>query len=113
MKINVKKTKVMLFNTAKKHDFTPTMRIEDDLLEVVEEFKLLGVKITNDLKWNTNTKYITTKAYSRLWMLRRLKTFGANQMELIDCYIKQVRSVLEYSAVVWHAGLTLMNTADI
>ena len=27
MKINVKKTKLMLFNTAKKHDFTPSMKI--------------------------------------------------------------------------------------
>ena len=82
-------------------------------MEVVKEFKLLGVKITNDLKLNTNTKYITTEAYSRLWMLRRLKALGANEMELVDFYIKQVRSVLEYAAVVWHAGLTQMNIGDI
>ena len=80
---------------------------------MVEEFKLLGVKITDDLKWNANTKYITTKAYSRLRMLRRLKALGANQMELLDSYTKQVRSVLEYAAVVWHAGLTQMTIGDI
>ena len=113
MRVNKKNTKVMLFNTAKKHDFTPAFTINNELLEVTEEIKLLGVNVTNDLKWNSNTKYITTKAYSRLWMLRRLTNLGANKVELVDCYTKQTRSVLEYCAVVWHAGLSQINAADI
>ena len=55
---------------------------------------------------NTNTKYITSKAYKRLWMLRRLTNLGANKKELADSYIKQARRVLEYCAVVWHAGMS-------
>jgi hypothetical protein len=113
MKVNHKKSKVMLFNTSQKYDFTPALAINNDKLEVVEELKLLGVKITNDLKWEQNTKYITTKAYSRLWMLRRLKSLGANNSELVDCFVKQARSVLEYCAVVWHPGLTQTNIVDI
>ena len=30
------------------------MKINHEVLEVTEEMKLLGVKITNDLKWNLN-----------------------------------------------------------
>ena len=75
--------------------------------------KLLGVKITSDMKWNKNTEYITQKAYSRLWMFRRLKQIGANQEELLDVYVKQIRSVLKYAAVVWHSGLTTINSANI
>ena len=63
MKVNRKKTQVMLFNTARKHDFTPALKFDEDNLEVTDEVKLFGVKITNDLKWNSNTKYITTRAY--------------------------------------------------
>ena len=106
----LKKTKVMLFNTGKVNDFTPTIKIDGELLEVVEKMKLLGVKITSDLKWNSNSKYIINKAYSRLWILKRLKIMGANQQELLDTYFKKVRSVLEYAAVVWHAGLTTKKT---
>ena len=113
MKINIEKSKVMLFNTAKTRDFSPEMKIEDDTLEVVEEMKLLGVKITSDLKWHCNTAYITQQAYSRLWLMRRLKQLGANHKELIDVYCKQVRSVLEFGAVVWQPGLTQINTNDI
>jgi hypothetical protein len=113
MKINKKKTKSMLFNSAKTKDFTPKLKIDNDIIELVEEMKLLGVKITSDMKWNKNTEYITQKAYSRLWMIRRLKQIGAKQEELLDVYVKQIRSVLEYAAVVWHSGLTTLNSANI
>ena len=56
MRVNRKKTNVMLLNTDKKHDFTPTFTINNQLPKVTDEFKLLGVKVTNDKKWNLNTK---------------------------------------------------------
>ena len=113
MKINKKKTKTMLFNTATTRDFTPKLNIENETIELVEEMKLLGVMVTSDLRWHSNTNYITKKGYSRLWMVRRLKLIGASTAELLDVYCKQIRSVLEYAAVVWHPGLTVNNTADI
>ena len=78
-----------------------------------KKHKLLGVKITNDLKWNENTDYISKRGYNKLWILRRLKINGANTEELKDIYCKHIRSILEYAAVVWHAGLTLENKAII
>ena len=47
------------------------------------------------------------------WILRRLKTFGANKSELTDIYCQHVRSILEYASVVWHSGLTQENKANI
>ena len=38
--------------------------------------------------------------------LRRLKKFGASIPDLLDVYIKQVRSILEYAVPVWHSGIT-------
>ena len=87
MKINIKKTKSMLFNTARARDFTPELTIGGEQVELVEEMKLLGVIISSDLKWNLNTQYITKRGYSKLWMLRRLKSHGVNQNELVDIYI--------------------------
>ena len=57
--------------------------------------------------------HITKKAYNKLWMIRRLKLNGANRKELLDIYGKHVRSVVENSAVVWHPGLTKINTTEI
>ena len=42
----------------------------------------------------------------------RLLCSGANNKELVDCYIKQARSVLGYCAV-WDAGLSQVIIADI
>ena len=113
MKLNKDKTKVMLFNTAKHSDFMPEITVDDEQLEVVEEFKLLGVKITSNLKWEANTDYITKKAYKRLWLLRRLKKLGMNTRSLVKVFTTQVRSVLEFGAVTWHPMLTLQNSKSI
>ena len=113
MKINQGKTKVMLFNNARKYDFHPNLKVSQTELEVVEEMKLLGVVITSNLSWNANTKQIVSKAAGRLWLLRRLKNLGASHEQLLDVYNKQIRSILEFAAVVWHAGLTKENENKI
>ena len=46
-------------------------------------------------------------------MNRRLRNLRASRRTLLDVYCKQVRSVVEYAAVVWSAGLTLENIAQI
>ena len=54
-----------------------------------------------------------TRAYKKLWIIKRLKNQGARLSDLIDIYIKQVRSILEYGVPVWNSGLTLEEIADI
>ena len=107
MVINEDKTKAMLFNTGKKYDFLPQIRTESgEMLEVVEEVRLLGVIVRSDLKWHSNTKMLCEKGYKRLWMLRNLKKLGASKPALVDVYYKQCRSVLELAVPAWAPGLT-------
>ena len=113
MRLNKDKTKVMLFNTAKHSDFMPEISVDGEHLEVVEEFKLLGVMISSNLKWEANTEYITKKAYKRLWMIRRLKNLGMNIKSLVKVFTTQIRSVLEFGAVTWHPMLTIQNSKSI
>ena len=108
MEINKKKTKVMIFNNAKKWDFLPKIKIDNDELEVVESMKILGTIVTSDLKWNANTHYMTTRGYSKLWILRILKNLSANNEELKLVYEQQVRCVVEFSSPVW-AGLIIQD----
>ena len=107
MKINEEKTKLMLFNSAKKIDVLPEVLIsEDNFIEVVDEMKPLGIRIRSDLRWNSNTNALVAKGYKRLWMLRNLKRYGANDHQLFEVYIQQVRSILEQNCPVWNSGLT-------
>ena len=58
MKINYKKSKLMLFNPCTAIDFIPDFELEGNQLEIVEEMKLLGIIVRSDLKWGSNTEYI-------------------------------------------------------
>ena len=45
MKVNAKKTKVMLINMSKEHDFSPEISFADGVnLECISEMKLVGVE---------------------------------------------------------------------
>ena len=114
MQINYKKTKVMIFNTSKKRDLQPEISGEAGYcLDVEEEIKLLGVKITSDLKWHANTQLICAKGYAKLWMIRNLKKLGACTDDLLDVYSKHCRSVLELAVPAWSPGLTVSDSNQI
>jgi len=80
---------------------------------VVETCILLGVIIRSDLRWCDNTEYLCKKGYSRLWLIRRLKVLGATKSEMLDVYVKQVRSILELAVPVWHPGLTQLEVKNL
>ena len=75
MKIKESKTQLMKFNITRNMDFPPEILVDGfkNNLQVVEKAKLLGVVITNDLKWQENTREICRKAYKRMWALRRMR----------------------------------------
>ena len=56
MLINTDKTKIMLFNYTKNHQFTTRVSINNLYIEVVSEAKHLVTYITNDLNWDVNTQ---------------------------------------------------------
>ena len=72
MKLNVKKTKYMVINFTKNHQFNTRLHLEGTLLEQVNEAQLLGLKITDDLSWKSNTEHIVKKAYKRMSILTNL-----------------------------------------
>ena len=74
---------------------------------------LLGVKIQDDLRWESNTNAIIKKAYSSMRIITNLIKFNVSTRDLIIIYIIYVRSVLEYCCTVWHNSLTIEQSTDI
>ena len=89
----------------------PYLMVEKTTLERVTCFKLFGLWIDDNLKWNTNTEYIVKKAAKRLYLLNVLKSYLAPDLNAF--YTSVIRSVLEYGAHVWHGGLTGEQCQDI
>ena len=106
MRINQKKTKFMVFNPCTSKDFMSNFKLGEKDLEVVDEMRLLGLIIQSDMKWQSNTDNMVAKANKKLWMLRRLKTLGADTADLVDVYVKQIRCVLELAVPAWQGAIT-------
>ena len=69
--------------------------------EGVTTYKLLGIIISNDLKWNDHSDYISNKASKRLYSLRILKKVGVNRDGILKVYLTTIRPMLEYGVQVW------------
>ena len=73
MKLNPKKCVVMNFSFMRTKVISPKITIGNHELNEVGFFKLLGVMVQNDLKWNCHFNDIVKRASMRLHMLRILK----------------------------------------
>ena len=113
MQINGKKSKAMIYNFSKDHQFTAKLSLDNEILDIVQSTKLLGTIVQNDLKWDQNTAYLVKKANARLTLLRKLASFSIPVEDLKIIYILYIRSLLEQSAVVWHSSLTIENAQDL
>ena len=63
-KLNVEKSKIMVFNFNDNFQFATRLYLEGEILETVSETKLLGLIVTSDLKWHKNTEMLVKKAYT-------------------------------------------------
>ena len=113
MKLNVKKTKNMLFNFSKKHQFSTKLTLMNEEMEMVKETSLLGTIITDQITWDRNTEELTKKAYKRMQLLNAAASFTSKKKDLKDIYLSFIRSIVEQSAVVWHSGLSSRNKKDL
>ena len=106
MALNKSKTKYMVINFTKKFQFSTRIQLEGRLIEEVQECQLLGLTLTQNLSWHKNTENIVKKANTRLIMLQRLYDFNLPVEDMLDIYFLFIRSMLEYSCVVWHSSIT-------
>ena len=74
---------------------------------------LVGVMVTQDLKWQMNTDFICTKVRQKLWVLRRLNKFNFDEFKTLDVYKTVVRYIIEYAVPVWHSSLTKHQSSQI
>ena len=114
MKINPAKSKVMIFNKSRTYDFPPELFFKDgQILECLEQSKLLGILLTSYLRWDSNTRAICAKAMAKMWLLRRLKKFKLEPEILLDYYLKEIRPLVEQGVAIWNSGITKSQVRDL
>ena len=86
------------------NQFQP-LTIGEHRLDLITEYKLLGLTIRNDLKWNGHIENTVSKASKRIYFLIQLKTAKVESKNLIKFYTTCIRSLLEYCSAVFHDSL--------
>ena len=61
MRLNLRKTKNMIFNFSNKYQFTTKLNVENENIEMVRETTLLGTVITDKLTLDRNTEELVKK----------------------------------------------------
>ncbi len=85
-------------------DFAPIL-IQGQTIARVEKAIILGMSITQDLKWNESVNEITKKAAKHLYLLKQLKRSGLDSKDLKCFFIASIRTILEYACQVFHYDL--------
>ena len=105
MLLNEEKSKYIIF-TRSKQEFSTRLSLNETPLERMKVFKLLGIWLQEDMGWETNTREVCKKAYSRVSVLSKLKYAGISIEDLIIIYTLFIRSLTEYCSVAFHSALT-------
>ena len=96
MSFNAKKCYVLSIKNKSKRFYS----LNNTVLSRVSSNPYLGVELSEDLKWTTHIGKITKKASSTIGFLRRNLRHCSRDCRK-NAYLTLVRSILDYSAVVW------------
>ena len=102
LKINVSKTKSMIFTKKKVQPIM--LRIYEQPIEYVKKFKYLGMTLdAPNLCWNDHIRELENKTASNTNVLQAIsgKYWGADRSTLLDIYTALIRSKLDYGSIFY------------
>ena len=105
MQLNAAKCKELVIDFKKFKHYFESLVVCDKNLTVVQNAKILGLTISNNLTWNTHIGEILTKANKRMYFLVLLRKTGVPSSDIVNFYCTCVRPLLEYCAPVFHHAI--------
>ena len=106
LELNVGKTKEMIMDNRRKEHVHGDIVIKGEVVEKVEQYKYLGIIIDDKLTWKPNTDAIVKKLHSRLYFLRKLRSFNVRQEILQMFYTSTCNSALYFGSVCWSGNIS-------
>ena len=100
VKFNPSKSESLLVSRKSNRNRHPPLILNNVYINEVTHHKHLGIFFSNDGTWHEHINYITSKAWQRIYIIRKLK-FLLDRESLNRAYISFIRPILEYADIVW------------
>ena len=100
VKFNPSKSESLLVSRKNNRNMHPPLIMNAVHINEVQHHKHLGVILSNDGTWHEHINLITSKAWQKIYVMRKLK-FMLDRDSLNKIYISFVRPTLEYANIVW------------
>ena len=104
--LNVSKSKEMCIDFSKDQRCPKPVYIKGEAVERVETYKYLGVVFDSKLNWKENINSVLKEVNTRMYCLRKLKSFGINSGMLVTFYKAVIRSIIVYCSVCWGGNIS-------
>jgi hypothetical protein len=102
MTINIEKTKIIHFCSNKNNNCCDSYyTLYNQRIDYVNESKLLGLIISNDLKWNSFVNNSVKKASKLVFLIVQLKRANVSKDNLWKIYNIFIRCHLTYACLAW------------
>ena len=106
-KLNTKKTKTMVVGGTKQATGSKVLAsINNEYLESVDSFKLLGVWLDDEMSFKRHIDELEKKCAKRIWILRNLRQNGVSIQSCVQIYCAQIRSLVDYGAPIYYPNLS-------
>ncbi|KAI3364558.1 hypothetical protein L3Q82_011340, partial [Scortum barcoo] len=113
LQLNTSKTKELVIDFGRSRPRPRPVLLEGAEVEAVDSYRYLGLWIDNKLDWTTHTSHLYGKTQSRMYFLRRLRSFNICSKLLQMFYQSVVASVLFYTVVCWGGSISKKDTSRL
>ena len=100
LKLNAAKTNYMVFNERRNTATNLGLNLGGATIERVKKFKMLGIWIDDNLKWQTHVDFVSHKVSQGLFAMRRAKNYSTKRT-LLNIYHALIQSHLQYGVSIW------------
>ena len=86
-----------------------TLMVKGEAVERVDTDKYLGVVFDNKLNWKENINSVLKKVNSRMYCMRKLRSFGVKSDMLVTFYNTIICSIIVFGSVCWGGNISKLD----
>ena len=80
-----------------------------EAVERVDTYKYLGVVFDSNLNWKENINSVLKKVNSRMYCMRKLRSFGVNSDMLVTFYNAVICIIIMFGSVCWSGNISKLD----